>query len=186
VNEGAFRGIVLVAIAVVIGLILLSSGLDDTVSTARVDDSSASTDGDDEANQDDESEDNGSVDSPVAPSSINVIVANGAGVDGAAATISATLTGLQYNVLEPTNTTVEPAETPLDTVYYQTSPNTQAQAEQVAEDLALPASVVLPFDPATAPAQIGLAQVLVVLGSSPGQLATGSATGTSTPTTVAG
>lgn len=176
-NEGAFRGIVLVAIAVVIGLILLSSGLDDTVSTAR-DDSSSSSNGSSGGNGDEETDDTGSVASPVDPSSINVIVANGAGVEGAAATVTAQLTALGYTPLPATNTTVDSAETPLDTIYYATSPNTQAQAEQVASDLGLPDSALQPYptDPATAPAPMGLAQVLVVLGSSAGQLATQTST----------
>ena len=181
-NDGAFRGIVLVAVAVVIGLILLGSGLDDTVSTARVDDSAASSDdggGDDSSDTPDDT----AVGSPLSPSEINVIVANGAGVEGAAATVSATLTQLGYTPLEPTNTTVPATETPLDSVYYQTSPNTQAQAEKVAEDLGVSPSAVLPYPAEAAPAPIGLAQVLVVLGSSANQLAT---TAASTPTTVAG
>ena len=175
-NDGAFRGIVLVAVAVVIGLILLGSGLDDTVSTARVDDSASSADDDGGSGDNGDSPDDSSVGSPLSPSEINVIVANGAGVEGAAATISATLTELGYTPLEPTNTTVPATETPLDSVYYQTSPNTQAQAEKVAEDLGVSPSAVLPYPADAAPAPIGLAQVLVVLGSSANQLATTGAT----------
>ncbi|HYF44886.1 MAG TPA: LytR C-terminal domain-containing protein [Acidimicrobiales bacterium] len=178
-NDGAFRGIVLVAIAVVIGLILLSSGLDDTVSTARVD-SSSSADSDDRDDED-PTDDTGSVASPVDPSSINVVVANGAGVSGAAGTISAQLAGLGYPAPVATDTTVDNGATPLDTIYYQTSPNTQAQAQQVAADLGLPDSAVQAYTtPETVGAEIGLAQVLVVLGSSPGQLATSAAGSTAT------
>ncbi len=87
--------------------------------------------------------------------------------------------------LPPTNTTVEPSETPLDTVYFAANPNTQPQALQVAADLGLAESSVLAFtDPETAHVDMGLAQVLVMLGSSPGMLATGD--GSATPTTVAG
>ena len=179
-NEGAFRGIVLVAIAVVIGLILLGSGLDDTVSTATVD-AGATADDDDSGDASEDPSDDTSVGSPVAPSEINVIVANGAGVDGAAGSVSAQLTSLGYTPLEPTNTLVDPSETPLDSVYYQTSPNTQAQAEQVAEDLGVSPSAVLPYPAEGAPAEIGLAQVLVVLGSSANQLATSAA---GSPTTA--
>jgi hypothetical protein len=60
-----------------------------------------------------------------------------------------------------------------------------AQAEQVANDLGLATTSLLPYPTdGTAPADIGLGQVLVVLGSAPGMLAT-SGTATSTPTTVA-
>lgn len=174
-NEGAFRGIVLVGIAVVIGLILLGSGLDDTVSTARSDDSSSSN-ADDDSSSGEDTDGDDAVESPLDPSQINVIVANGAGVDGAAATISAQLTSLGYVPLPPTDTTVESTETPLDTVFYATSPNTEAHAQKVAEDLALPASAVQPYPGRDiAPADMGLAQVLVVLGSAEGQLATAAA-----------
>jgi LytR cell envelope-related transcriptional attenuator len=181
VNDGAFRGIVLVAVAVAIGLILLGSGLDDTSSTARVDASDSS--GDDNGSSDDPDDGSGddAVGSPLSPSEINVIVANGAGVEGAAATISATLTDLGYVPLPATNTVVPTSETPLDTVYYATSPNTQAQAEQVAEDLGISPSAVLAYPgQETAPAPMGLAQVLVVLGSSENQLATGGGGGSAT------
>jgi LytR cell envelope-related transcriptional attenuator len=181
-NDGAFRGIVLVAVAVVIGLILLGSGLDDTVSTARVDDSASSSD--DGGGSDDSAPEDSSVGSPLSPSEINVIVANGAGVEGAAATISATLSQLGYTPLEPTNTTVPAESTPLDSIYYQTSPNTQAQAEKVAEDLGVSPSAVLPYPAEGAPAPIGLAQVLVVLGSSENQLATTAGGGTTPSSTT--
>jgi hypothetical protein len=184
VNEGAFRGIVLVAVAVIVGLILLGSGLDDSVSTARQDGGSSASD--DNADTDEGDTDTGgddSIASPVDPSQINVLVANGAGVTGAAATISTQLTELGYTPLAPTDTVVETTATPLDVVYYQSSPNTQPQAMQVASDLGLDESTVQPYpaDPATAPAPIGLAQVLVVLGSAPGQLVTPPGTGTTLP-----
>ena len=139
-----------------IGLILLGSGLDDTSSTARVDASDSS--GDDNGSSDDPDDGSGddAVGSPLSPSEINVIVANGAGVEGAAATISATLTDLGYVPLPATNTVVPTSETPLDTVYYATSPNTQAQAEQVAEDLGISPSAVLAYPgQETAPAADG-------------------------------
>jgi hypothetical protein len=176
-------------VAVLIGAILLGKGLDDTVSTASSDSGSSADESADTGGSGD-TDDGGSDDSvgsPLAPSEINVIVANGSGVADAAAAVSTVLTGLGYTPLPPTNTVVDTTETPLDTVYYATNPNTQPQAEQVAADLGLPASSVLAIPAAdAAPAPMGLAQVLVVLGSAEGGLAfaTSGDTGT-TPTTVA-
>ena len=97
------------------------------------------------------------------------------------------LVAVGYNPGAPTDTNVPTSETALDTVYYITTPESfEAQAQQVAADLGLPAESVLEM-PATlpvAPEDLGLAACLVVLGSSPGGLAT-TATGASA-TTVAG
>lgn len=176
-NEGAGRGIVLIAVAVLIGAVLLGQGLDDSVSTARSDSGSAPT----ETTQptDDTSGDD-AVASPVDPSSIVVLVANGSEVSGAAGAVTDQLAALGYQVLPATDAT---ASTPLDTVYYATSPDTMAQAQQVASDLGLPDTSVLPYEgPEAALADMALAQVLVVLGSSPGMLATGAGTGDTVPT----
>ncbi len=115
------------------------------------------------------------------------MVANGSGVSGAAGAVTEMLVAVGYNPGAPTDTNVPTSETALDTVYYITTPESfEAQAQQVAADLGLPAESVLEM-PATlpvAPEDLGLAAVLVVLGSSPGGLAT-TATG-ATVTTVAG
>ena len=50
----------------------------------------------------------------------------------------------------------------------------------MAADLGLAETSVLPYPAEGAPADIGLAQVLVVLGSSPGMLATSGAAATTT------
>jgi hypothetical protein len=186
VNEGATRGFALIAIAVLIGAILLGKGLDDTVATARSEDGAAITDdgGSDDSSGDDTSGDD-AVGSPLSPSEINVIVANGSGVADAAAAVSAVLTGLGYTPAPPTNTVVDSSQTPLDTVYYATAPDTSAQATKVAEDLGLAASAVVALPAEGAPAEMGLAQVLVVLGSAEGGLAFANG-GATTATTVAG
>jgi hypothetical protein len=182
-NEGAGRGFILIAVAVLIGAVLLGKGLDDTVSTASNEDGSAVTDDDGTGPSDTTTPD--SVDSPLSPSSINVLVANGSGVSGAAGSISDRLATAGYMMFPPTDTTTASTETPLDTVYFAQSPNTQAQAIQVATELGLSESAVQPYtDAETVHADMALAQVLVVLGSAPNMLATSGAT-TSTPTTVA-
>jgi hypothetical protein len=166
---------------VLIGVVLLGKGLDDTTSTASQDDGSAVDDSGDGSGDNPTDDTTDSVGSPISPSEINVIVANGSGVADAAAAVSATLTGLGYTPLPPTNTTVDTSATPLDTVYYATSPDTQAQAQVVADDLGLADGVVQPYPgPDAGPAPMGLAQVLVVLGSSPNMLATSGAATTDT------
>ena len=187
-NEGAGRGIILIAIAVLVGVVLLGKGLDDSTPRVSTDESSASDTDDSSDDEGGEGEGTGdTVSSPVDPSTINVVVANGSGVSGAAGQISESLAALGYPPPLATDAFAE-ADTPLDTVYYATNPDSSAQAQQVAADLGLPDSSVLPYpaEGATppAPADIGLAQVLVVLGSSPNMLATSGA-GT-TATTVAG
>jgi len=160
---------VLVVIALVIGVVAglaLTSGDD-------VDDDVTADDPDPTDDQDTSASD--PVDSVVSPSDIPVVVANGSGVAGAAGAVTDVLVGLGYPPGAPTDTNVSTSETPLDTVYYVTSPESfEVHAQQVAVDLGLPVESVLPMPtpPPVAPEGLGLAGVLVVLGSSPGGLAT--------------
>lgn len=105
------------------------------------------------------------------PSAIPVVVANGSGVSGAAGAVTQLLIALGYNPGNPTDTAVPIDETVLDTVYYITG--FEDHALQVASDLGLSPEAVLPL-PGTVPVRpedLGLAGVLVVLGSAPGGLA---------------
>jgi hypothetical protein len=182
-NDGAFRGVVLVALAVVIGIILLGSGLDDTgpVTVAADGDGGEETSGD---GDEEPSTDTVVPDEVVDPSSIPVVVANGSGVEGAAGAVTELLIAAGYSPGDPTDTTVDASQTPLDTVYFIATPTSfQAQAEQVATDLGLPPESVVEM-PNPPPADIGLAGVLVVLGSSPGGLAESAVSATTTPTTA--
>lgn len=182
-NEGAFRGILLVGVAVVIGLLLLSSGLDDTSPVTIRDEGDQSATDNIASDTSDPSTQETVVPSDIEPSTIPVVVANGSGVSGAAGSVTEVLIAAGYQPGDPTDTTVPVSETPLDTVYYVTTPTSfQAQAETVAESLGLPAEAVAEM-PDPAPADFGLAGVLVVLGSSPGGLAQ-SATAATTPTTT--
>lgn len=183
-SDGAPRGIILIAVAVVIGLILLSSGLDDS---EPINADAADADTGNVATGDTDTTETVPVTDGFVPTDIPVVVANGSGVSGAAGSVTEMLVAAGYNPGPPTDTNVPTSETALDTVYYITAPESfEAQAQQVAADLGLPAESVLEM-PATlpvAPEDLGLAAVLVVLGSSPGGLAT-TATG-ATGTTVAG
>ncbi len=180
-NDGAPRGIILIVVAVVIGLVLLASGLDDSEPLNR-----DAADADANVDVDPDTTETVPVTADFVPTDIPVVVANGSGVSGAAGAVTEQLAAAGYNPGAPTDTNIPTSETALDTVYYITAPESfEAQARQVAEDLGLPPESVLEM-PATlpvAPEDLGLAAVLVVLGSSPGGLAT---TATGAATTVAG
>jgi hypothetical protein len=162
-NEGAFRGVILVGVAVLIGAILLSSGLDD---------SSPVTIGDDSGSAGATTTTAGDSNTTVVPndsdkSVIPVVVANGSGVEGAAGNVAALLTELGYPPADGVDTSPEAGPIDLDTVFYVTSGSTsfQTQAELVAADLGLGVEAVREM-PDPPPANYGLAGVLVVLGSS--------------------
>lgn len=183
-NEGAGRGIFVVAVAVVIGMILLASGLDDSapVSVRTSDettDTAASSNGDDGSTVETVPSTEG-----VDPANVPVVVANGSGVEGAAGAVTEQLSALGYNPGAAVDVSPDAGETLLDTVYYVTAPTSfEAQALKVAEDLGLGPDAVMPI-PTPPPADIGLAAVLVVLGSQPAGLAELATTGATTATTA--
>ncbi|MET0882147.1 MAG: LytR C-terminal domain-containing protein [Acidimicrobiales bacterium] len=185
-NEGAGRGLILVAVAVAIGIVLLAAGLDDSASvTVRASDdtsdSNTATDDDDESTVETvpNAED-------VNPADVPVVVANGSGLEGAAGAVTEQLAGLGYDPGSAVDVSADAGETLLDTVYYITAPTSfEAQALKVAADLGLGPDAVMAM-PVPPPAEIGLAGVLVVLGSQPAGLAEIATSGTATtvPTTV--
>jgi hypothetical protein len=170
-NDGAARGLILVAVAVVIGLILLASGLDDSapVSVRASDDSSTDTVAGDGGN--DSTVDTVPSSDTVNPADVPVVVANGSGLEGAAGAVTEQLSALGYEPGAAVDVSPDAGETLLDTVYYITAPTSfEAQALKVAEDLGLGPDAVMAM-PVPPPAEIGLAGVLVVLGSQPAGLA---------------
>jgi LytR cell envelope-related transcriptional attenuator len=172
-NEGAFRGVLLVAVAVVIGALLLANGFDDT---GVVSDSSDDDGGDTTTTlPDTETPDGG-----VNPAEIPVVVANGAGIEGAAAAVTELLVTLGYNPGSPVDAT-NPDPSGLDTVYYVTAPRDfQPEALQTASDLGLTPEAVQPL-PDPPPANPGLAGVVVVLGVNGTLAPTATGTATTTP-----
>jgi hypothetical protein len=88
------------------------------------------------------------------------VVANGSGVSGLAARVTATLTAAGYVTLAPTDAL---ADASVSRVYY--ADDSQAAAQLVAESLELPASSVVPLTTPSPVAAIGTAQVVVVLGA---------------------
>lgn len=176
-SDGAGRGVVLVVVAVVVGFVLLAAGLDDSSVTVRTNAQDEAQDNVDTGGDDAPDTTDTVVPTNLDPSAIPVIVANGSGVSGAAGAVSEQLIALGYNPGSPTDATSEVA---FDTVYF--NEGSQGAAEKVASDLGLGPEAVLamPSPPPADQAAIGLAQVLVVLGSTPGGLAE-SASATTTP-----
>jgi LytR cell envelope-related transcriptional attenuator len=115
------------------------------------------------------------------PANVPVLVANGAGVSGAAAAFSARLQAAGWTTLTPTNASIM---VPSSHVYYVAGQEPSAAA--VAADLHLPPTAVAPYTTAAPVSSIGTADVVVVLGP---DLATPSAVSTApttTSTTAAG
>lgn len=155
------RGVVLVAVAVVIGLLLLRD--DDGSPTqvavgsdtaAEVDDGSAPPDAADDPAQTTTS----TTLAPRDPAEVKVLVANGSGTNGAAGGTTDALEALGYVTATPSN-----AERVASTVVYYTT-GFQAEAEALAAAIGAPPESVTPM-PAVAPVDdLQLANVLVHLG----------------------
>jgi hypothetical protein len=153
-------GIVIIAIAVLIGVLLVFRGLSDApgelggpsdavATTTTVDrDAPPPTDPDQ------------SITVVPAPADVIVIVANGSGVAGLAGQTSETLAGLGFQTLEPTNVDEGAINS---SIYY--VEGSEPAAVEVAAALGLPASSVAPLPTPAPVASIGDAVVLVVLGA---------------------
>ncbi len=180
-NAGA-RGALLLAVAVVLGIVLLQqfdSGIDTGGEVAT-----------DAVPVDDEEETTttrrvGLTTVPPAPSTtaaarakgdVRVLVANGSGIRGLAATTSTYLRGLGWATLTPVDATTQ-----VDNTAVQFADGYEAEGREVAANLSLPAAVVARMaQPPVAAADLGDAKVIVVLG------ADAPTVGSSTTTTVAG
>lgn len=152
------RGVVLVAVAVVLGFFILRA-IDDTGGAPGVpDDETVATAGEDGA----EGETPGSTE-PAAPQprpvgEVTVLVANGSGVSGAAAQQTDLLAGAGYLTLEGTNAPEE-----LDATQVLAVAGYEADAAALATAInAPPESVATMPDPP--PLETGGAQILVLLG----------------------
>ncbi|HXW39469.1 MAG TPA: LytR C-terminal domain-containing protein [Acidimicrobiales bacterium] len=114
------------------------------------------------------------------PVNVPVLVANGAGVNGAAAAFSARLQAAGWTTLTPTNATID---VPTSHVYYVAGQEPAAAA--VAVQLGLPPTSVAPYTTAAPVSSIGTADVIVVLGPDLATPATVSTAPTTTTTTAA-
>lgn len=178
-GAAATRGAVLVAVAVLIGLVLLSRGFDTGSFVATGSDDEAADQaaaGDDTdtdtpgAADDDLAPDEGLAPPPTTapdpneilpeprdPAEVSVAVLNGSGVSGAAGEFSDQVSELGYTTLPPGN--AEPV--PATVVYF--TPDFQADAEDLATAIGALPTAAVPL-PEPSPVEAEDADVIVVLG----------------------
>lgn len=171
----AGRTIVVVLIAAAIGLLILKNAYDDS-SVSAVENTTTSSSSTSVLPE--------TTTTTVNMAGVKIIVANAAGVSGAAGRMSTQLQGLGYSVLEPTNATSKG----LDTTFVYHIEGFEQQAAKVAADIgAQPGGL---FPGASLVPDIGDANVIVVLGTdlatSAGATTTAAGAGTGTTTTAAG
>ncbi len=166
----AGRGALLLAVAVVLGVLLLNAA-DDTPS--RVGAGRDNEDGDDRATT--------TTTQPVTttvavrpPREVKVLAANATNVAGAAGRVSAGLRNVGYNVLAPTD--AKPADA--SAVYF--TPTFEREGQAVAQALQLPPTAVKPLPNPPPVADLRGANLLVVIGPDVASKATQGATTTTT------
>ena len=161
------RGLLLLAVALLIGVVLLNATDADppgaTVSAQGDSDSGDAGDNGDEGGDEGAAETTTTVPPTTtlparAPAEVKVIVANASEVKGAAGGGRTVLANAKYNVLAPANAAAAPASS----VYF--VPGYDRDAAAVAAALQLPANLVKPM-PAPLPFDTKGANVAVVLGA---------------------
>jgi hypothetical protein len=159
-GAAVFRGAALLAVAVIIGIVLLQA----TDEGDPFEDEPVVVGGERPRSTSAPSDTAASPATTVAtrqPSQVKVIAANGTDTKGLAGRFTDLLKAAGYNVLAPTDTTKKPVAT--SAVYF--SPGFETDARAVAAALKLPAGSVQAL-PATPPvSSVQGANVLVVLGS---------------------
>ena len=163
-GAAGLRGMLLLAVAVLIGVVLLNATDNEPPGT----DVRAGASTDDGDNRDDDEEAGGSTTTvgPTTttaalrpPGEVKVVVANASGVDGAAKKVSDELKTKSYNVLAPTNS---PAKVEATVVYGIAGYERDAQGVAVA--LGLPPAQAKPMPAPTPITDLRTAQVLVMVG----------------------
>jgi LytR cell envelope-related transcriptional attenuator len=155
------RGVVLVAVAVILGLFLLRA-LDDTSSPDGTATASSATVGDGDAPAGEDGGGNPTTETPVhPPPEVTVRVANASGVQGAASARTDQLAGAGYKTIEATN---GPQGQRLAATEILFVDGFQREAQALAEQLGAPAEGVAPL-PNPPPVDPGGAQVVVLLGT---------------------
>ncbi len=154
-GAAAFRGAVLIAIAVVVGAVMLGSAFD----------RGSGTSGNGDAGNGEETTTTGgdattSTTPPVTHplNQVLVYVLNGGGGQGVASTAANTLAALGYVTVEPSNA---PQNVAQSTIYY--APDYEGDAPGVASALGLTAAQILPL-PTPPPFDVRGANVTVILG----------------------
>jgi uroporphyrinogen-III synthase len=162
----AGRGILVVAILAAIGVLLLWQALDGpSGTTAAPPGETTSTTADPAGTTSvvETTTTTAAAPVPLDPAGVKVVVANAAGINGAAGAMTDILKGRNYTTLDPTTATVKNQAV---TAVYFTNPDSASAAAQVAADIGAEATLVA-LVPADVPVQASAfaeAMVLVVLG----------------------
>jgi hypothetical protein len=159
----AVRGAVLIAVAVILGLVLLSKGIEDgnliSLGTDNGGSTSGTGDGATTTTATAGETTTTTLAPPRPPNEVKVLVLNGAaGKTGVAARATQQLQAVNYNVLSPDNA----PDAPVSTVYF--TPGYQSDAQAIAGAL----GITTPVAPMPAPPpvpDIRGANVVVVLGA---------------------
>lgn len=175
-SNNAIKGALLVAIGVLIGVLVLGSGLsspnpgsvtveqasgsDTTTTTAADGDTTTTTaaGGDTSTTLPNTSTTGGTTPSTNPPNEVRVLVANGTDIPGAASEVQSQLVALGYNALSPQNG--PPSET--SWVYYE--PGYEADARAIANQLGMTQDQVAPM-PEPPPLDTLEANILVLIGN---------------------
>lgn len=164
------RGIALVVVAVLLGLVLLRNGIDtsETITSSK-DDKTATTEPDDTTDTTDATTD--TTVAVRAPAEVSVVVLNGTSVNGAAGKYSTALGSAGYQMLEPGDA---PTKIPATQVYF--TEGFEQEAIAVAAAIQAPGTVTPALLPTPPPGEVEGANVVVVIGADVANL---------TPTTIA-
>lgn len=149
----AARGALLIGVAVLIGVLLLNATDSSDPFEAGADNGAQPAEGTTST-----TEAPPVTAEPRPAAEVSVLVANGSGVGGAAGSFSEYLGGLGYQVLTATDATQKPAPA---AVYF--VPGFEAEAAAVARGLGVGEGVVNPMPEPPPVADLGTAQVLVVI-----------------------
>ncbi len=151
------RGVVLVAVAVVLGFFILRA-IDDTGGAPTVTEEPAATAGDEPAEGETPDPTEPAAPQPRPPGEVTVLVANASGVSGAAGQQTDLIAGAGYVTLEGTN-----APELLEASQVLFVPEYEADAAALAAAINAPPEAVQPM-PEPPPLETGGAHVLVMLG----------------------
>ena len=146
------RGALLVAVAVVVGLVLIRSGLDTGEIASSTGDNGGPTTTTGESST-------SSTAAARQPGDVTVIVANASGIDGAASRLTTNLKAKGYNAAQPTNASQNVSTTAVHFVA-----GYEAEAKAVAAAFGAPASAVAPMPSPPPISNLASAHVLVLLG----------------------
>lgn len=152
------RGAALVVVAVVVGLVLLRSGLDTSeVVTSSKGDGSSNSGSNTSTGADGETT---TTLAAKSPAEVTVIVLNGTSISGAAGKYSTAIGSAGYQMVAPGDAAVK---IPITQVFF--APGYEREAAAVALAAGAPATVTPAALPTPPPGDVGAATVVVVIGA---------------------